>query len=93
MRRHHRCRRRRAVRQHVALLRSSVTAAVSAQPEVAGLVLQHPELGAQVFPTPAPRFSKTPAHVATAAPAVGADQHAVLRDWLHRPAATGDTTG
>lgn len=37
---------------------------------------------------PAPRFSRTPAGVASGPPAPGADTAAVLRDWLGKPPET-----
>jgi len=46
------------------------------------------EVDGMTQPGPAPRFSRTPAAVASGPPAPGADAAAVLRDWLGEPPET-----
>jgi crotonobetainyl-CoA:carnitine CoA-transferase CaiB-like acyl-CoA transferase len=52
------------------------------------IALDHPYLGAMLYPAPFQRATKTPIHIRRPQAALGAHTEEVLRDWLGTPATT-----
>ncbi len=61
---------------------ASLLADAHARARGAITTLEHPTLGTVHVPSPAPHLSGTPARITRSAPALAADQDAVLHDWL-----------